>query len=114
MEIINSYFDVFGTKYRAYLFTGTVYTKDYSTTHSECLGTVQSEFIGRNVCTSDGPNIRIRKCEYSHVFLLFVCANIKKKIAFANIINKHSVVFFTQEVHKVINSMSPYPYSIML
>ena len=33
------------------------------------------------VQTSDGPNIRIRKCEYSHVFLLlaFACANIKKK-----------------------------------
>ena len=65
-----------------------------------------SGWTGR-VRSSDGPNIR--KCEYSHVFFyyLFACANIKKIFAFAfvNIRNKHSVVFFTPEVHKVINSI---------
>ena len=48
-------------------------------------------------------------------FTIRMCQYYKKKtFEFANIRNKHSVVFFTPEVHKVINSMSPYPCSIML
>ena len=45
--------------------------------------------------SSDGPNIRIRKCEYSHVFLLFAFA-----FVFA-IRNKHSVVFSLQDSIKL-------------
>ena len=65
---------------------------------------------------SDGPNIRIRKCEYSHGFLLFAFsfanANFKTKIlafVFAIIRNKHSVFFSLQESIKLLS-----PYSIIL
>ena len=60
-----------------------------------------------------GEHVKICKPPYSHSHVQIL----EKKtfeFAFANIRNKHSVVFFTPEVHKVINSMSPYPYSIML